>query len=33
MEISSQPQWAFIVNPVAGNGISLLIEPKLVLSS
>ncbi len=30
MEISKQPKWAFIVNPIAGNGNSLLVEQELV---
>ena len=29
MEKSAQTQWAFIVNPVAGNGISLHVEKEL----
>ena len=29
METSTQPKWAFIVNPVAGNGASLLVEQEL----
>ncbi|MEN8121732.1 MAG: diacylglycerol kinase family protein [Bacteroidota bacterium] len=29
METSNEPKWAFIVNPVAGNGISVLVEQEL----
>ena len=29
METSNKPKWAFIINPVAGNGRSLLVEQEL----